>query len=296
MQELRTELITSPPQEALDDSAKVPEVGRLPDEVRRASKERRLILFLGAGLSCAAGLPGWEAVKQELISKFRLRPDQNEDLRQEFQSMDPYACFEAVRRQDQTTYEEVIDGSLRSERANMTRFNQLLDNLCSLQPVSFVTTNFDDLLLDSTPFRKDQFRYTDHCAPQELHMNRVFCLHGHREKYIFNSYDRDALYANTHFRCFLNNLFGSYCVLFLGFSFKDRQLLDCAVLNPDFSRDNDGFADHFALLPSNHTDPPDYELLMRYGIRVFRYDNEDGTYRNFVSSISSWKKVEGMRQ
>jgi SIR2-like domain len=294
MQGLRTELNSESPLETLDLSKKAAELPRLPDDVQRASQAGRLIIFLGAGLSCAAGLPSWEKVKEELITKVRLRPSEGEDLIQQFQSMDPYACFEAIYRRDRTIYEEVVDRSLRSEHANMILFNQLLDTLLSLQPISFVTTNFDDLLVDSKKFRKDQFRYTYHCAPQELREDKVFCLHGHREKNVFNSHDRDALYGNTHFRCFLNNLFGSYCVLFLGFSFTDRQLLDCAALNPDFSRDNHEFAGHFALLPSDHFDPPHYQLLILSGIRVFRYDNEDRTYRNFASSISSWRKVEAM--
>jgi hypothetical protein len=271
-----------------------PELARLPDEIQRASKERRLILFLGAGISSAAGLPSWDTIKLELITKFRLRPDQDPSLRSKLHSMDLYDCFEAVRREDRTIYDEVVNKSLNSEQANMILFNKLLDDLRALQPVSFVTTNFDDLLPDSRKFRKDQFRYTDCCAAQELRLDKVFFLHGSREKNIFTSYDRDKLYGNEYFKFFLNNLFGSYCVLFLGFSFRDRELLRCATLSPDFARDNRNYVGHFALLPTDHKVPSDYDLLTKYGVRVFRYANNDGSHNNFASSIMSWNKLEAV--
>jgi UDP-2,3-diacylglucosamine pyrophosphatase LpxH len=169
-----------------------------------------------------------------------------------------------------------------------------LDDVRFLKPVSFVTTNIDDLLVDSKKFKNNQFRFTNQCAPQDLRDDKIFCLHGNREKNIFNSHDVETLYENAHYRCFLNNLFGSYCVLFLGFSFRDRRLLDCAALNPDFSRENHKYAGHFALLPSDQDTVSDYELRMHYGIQVFRYDNTDGSHKNFVSSISSWRTVSGM--
>jgi NAD-dependent SIR2 family protein deacetylase len=48
------------------------EIPRLPALVEQAADERRLILFLGAGISCAAGLPSWDKVKRELMDQARL--------------------------------------------------------------------------------------------------------------------------------------------------------------------------------------------------------------------------------
>ena len=293
MPELRTEPGGEFLLEGSDVSRTVSPVARLPDEVRRASEERRLILFLGAGLSCAAGLSSWEKVKNELISKFRLGPEDDENLRVELQRMDPYDCFELIRGKDRTVYERVVETSLKSDSANMPRFIQLLNNLSSLKPVSFVTTNFDDLLHECGKFKPDQFRYTAECAPQELRENKVFCLHGNREKNVFSRHDRNALYTDSDFRCFLHNLFGSYSVLFLGYSFRDRFLLECAALNRNLSRYDHDHSRHFALLPSNHDAPGNNELRTFYGIQVFRYVNEDNTHQNFIDSIFSWTKVKG---
>lgn len=292
MQGSRTGSNTEPPLDAPDVSREVPELARLPDEVRRASKDRRLILFLGAGLSCAAGLPTWGKVKEELISKFRPRLDHDDSLRDELRGMDPYDCFEFIRGEDLTTYEQIVNKSLRSNTANMPLFKKLIECLSSLDPVSFVTTNFDDLLGDSGQFNRDQFRYTHECSPQELLMNKVFCIHGSREKNIFSKYDRDALYSDSNFKCFLNNLFGSYCVLFLGYSFNEQSLLECALLNRNLEVNGRMFSGHYALLPSDHEKPGHFALSKFYGIHVIRYDNEDSTHQKFNDCIFSWTKVK----
>lgn len=259
--------------------------------IDRAADERRLIIFLGAGISCAVGLPPWDKVKSDLIDTVRLSPDADENTKDQLRNMDIYACFERIYRMDRTIYEHILNQSLCTSDENVDKFKMLLRALKSLNPVSIVTTNVDDLLLDCGVLKRNQFRYMEECAPQELRDDKVFCLHGNREKHVFNSYDT-KLYDSSDFRNFLNNLFGSYCVLFIGFSFRDRKLLECAELNREFARrpENDSYVAHVALLPSNHKGRPFLELEQQYGIYVLEYDNADDSYTNFEKTILSWQR------
>ena len=262
-----------------------PKTPRLPDQIEKSASEGRLIIFLGAGISCAVGLPTWDSVKNDLIDQVNLPSDLKDELR----NMETYSCFEAVYRHNPETYSRILDSALSTNGASRDEFRRLLKVFGSLKPASIVTTNVDDLLRDCGIFTADQFRYMEECAPQELRDDKVFCLHGNREKHVFNTYDT-KLYDCSHFKSFLNNVFGSYCVLFVGFSFRDRKLLECAKLNPEFGRKHDKYPRHFALLDSKHEKPPSWEPRQDYGIHVFSYDNADDTYANFVPTIYSWER------
>ncbi|MCH8295747.1 hypothetical protein IH992_32105, partial [Candidatus Poribacteria bacterium] len=133
----------------------------LPDEIKKAAHERRLIVFLGAGISCAVGLLDWDKVKKNLINQANF-PD---NLKYELQNTEIYACFEAVYRKDPTTYKQILDSALSSNKANGNEFRRLLDVFKLLKPVSIVTTNVDNLLLECGIFQPEQFRYMEECAP-----------------------------------------------------------------------------------------------------------------------------------
>ncbi|MBI1927551.1 SIR2 family protein [Candidatus Poribacteria bacterium] len=273
----------------------IPDIVILPNEIEKASDEHRLIIFLGAGISCAAGLPSWDKVKNDLIDLARLPLNYDKNIKDQLRNMETYACFERIRREDRTTYDRIIESFLSSTNADLDKFRQLLGSLKSLKPTSIITINVDDLLFDCGVFRSHQFRYMDECAPQELRDDKVFFLHRSLDRkqegrIIFNTRDKMSLYASPFFTNFLNNVFGSYCVLFIGFSFRDTDLLKYATLNPKFGDRNNEFRGHVALLPSNHEGPPYLELEQQYGIDICLYDNADGSHKNFEKTILSWQK------
>jgi hypothetical protein len=265
----------------------------LPGEIVKAASERRLVIFLGAGISCAAGLPSWNSLKDELIMEMRLYADEDDGVRSQLREMNFYKCFQAVSLRDRTIYDKIIKKSLKLSGGgiNLSRFQQLIKSLKSLKPVSFVTTNVDDLLYDCRGFNTGQFRKKEQCYAHEIPEDKVFCLHGSAEQNIFKNDDLNELYQRSTFQNFLSTLFSTYNVLFVGFSFRDDELLKHAELPPLPERGTDNLIRHFALLSSDHTKPPPLELSTFYGIKALPYENADGKHDNFPSTILSWERM-----
>ncbi len=71
----------------------------LPTEIKKAADQGRLVLFVGAGLSCAAGLDDWSDLKAELIGRLEAKEGEDLDsLKQNFIKLDYYDCFAEIKK------------------------------------------------------------------------------------------------------------------------------------------------------------------------------------------------------
>jgi len=109
----------------------------LPDDLIKASEERKLIVFLGAGISCAVGLRDWDSIKRELIDKLKPLPNDPENLKEQLESEEPYECFAELSRREGRTFNRTLDRALRSRGADLTKFKQLLSSLMWRQLLDF---------------------------------------------------------------------------------------------------------------------------------------------------------------
>ena len=266
----------------------IPETPPLPAGVKEAAKNRRLVIFLGAGIGCSVGMSSWAKIKQDLIAK--VRPEKGtanaprlKDLRKTFQSYEYYELFSRVRSMDQTTYDEVIKDALDIEKADKKKFREIIAALEKLNPVSFVTTNIDSLI-DQT--KNSHIKKITQCAPQLIPRDMIFKIHGDEHEHIFTIEAMKNYYEKDYFKSFIHNLFGSYCVLFIGFSFSDRELLNLGYINRE-AFDGKDHIQHFALLPSDHV--PYTDLKFSFGIQSILYRNDKNlNHTNFVKTILSW--------
>lgn len=261
---------------------------QFPSGLLEAVNNNRFIVFVGAGLSCSAGLPSWNKVRDDLISKFRLKPGYSENIRSEYKQLDFYDCFESIRSHDETIYKEIINQSLiLGEGIKTESYKKWFDAIRSWQPTAIITTNVDDLMMSYSGYRADQFRYKTECSPQELRGNKTFLLHGNKDNSVWTVDHRNTLYSDDCFKNFLWNVFGSYSVLFLGTSFRERWV-EFARLST-YMRTNGQRPFHYALVPSDEGHITPTHLKDFFGIEVIQYDNSDGSYRNFGATIESWK-------
>jgi hypothetical protein len=121
----------------------------------RAIRERRVILFAGAGLSAGLGLPSWQDFIGRLGTELGFDPDTFLSLSPDFRSLAEYYCLEK--------------GSLDGLRERMAREWAIADDKLAASAVYrlivrlgfplIYTTNYDDLLerafeLHGVPFNK----------------------------------------------------------------------------------------------------------------------------------------------
>ncbi len=263
----------------------------LPKCIKEAATKNRLIIFVGAGLSSAVGLDDWKKVQERMIKEFVLPAYKNEQYRIELETAgDPYVILQQIKRDDLQTYNKILTESLMcSNSLVFNKFSSILKRLRTLKPASIVTTNIDNLFEGCGFYDKERFRCLLTCNPYEIQSDLVFCLHGNLEKNVFIHDDRQEVYQNEDLKNFLYNIFGSYTVLFLGYSLSEDHLLNYAMVNHRYKRQADSYL-HCALVPSDISLSP-LTFKTKYGIELLKYDNADGQYKNFVRTIESWTTI-----
>jgi hypothetical protein len=262
---------------------------QIPPEVIYAIEEKRLILFLGAGVSCAAGGKNWDTISDEMLNIYR-----NQGLLEigdfnRLQSEDYYTRFEFLKQKSPELFRDLLAKSLIVKEPNIiANFKILMKKLLKFKPVSIVTTNIDDLLQKSNIVDSDKIFYLDDCNPQYIHKNCVFCIHGAPKNNIFVLSQKMHYYrANNNLIFFLHNVFGSFCVLFIGYSLNPEDVLEGCYIN---TRSNDKFYYH-ALVPSDLKlrGIGEMGLEMKYKIKLHKYpNNETLNYRYFKETIDAW--------
>ena len=283
----------------------------LPDAILKASAEHRLVLFIGAGLSCAAGLRDWRDLKDTLISNVQVGPGQDlGTLRQNLAGLGYYECFSEIKKQDPDSYRQVMRDFLTPATTMKQKFKNLFNHLKTLDPISVVTLNMDTFLLDDETFAWAEKRKIGQCWPWEISQRRLFFFHGYvshvggdEEKWVFNREELESRYdKHDDASRFLHGLFsGHYTVLFVGFSFSDQKLLTHALL-PKFTQDEiygitkNRKPFHYALIDSVSADNEDSgcnkNKLKNYGIEpiIYKYLESDplNSYSNFDRTLESW--------
>lgn len=264
------------------------ELPEFPEEAKIAAQEKRLVVFLGAGLSCAAGMKDWDSLKDNLINECRPNTSTQDDIRAQWRNMKFYECFTAMKGADKTNYESVFKDALKiGGDINVKSYKHWIDIIKGWGAVSIVTTNVDTLLINNGNFKHEDFRKPSECSAQEIRSNKIFFVHGLGKESVFDLHDRDELYDKSTLKAFLYTLFGAYCVLFIGFSLRDDELLKFAKLGRFLTEKDDSPLFHIALLPEEENNRS--EELKIYGIKPYFYPLKDGNkYANFIPTLEKW--------
>ena len=282
------------------------DIAELDPKIIDAGENKKLVLFIGAGLSCMAGIGSWQELKSELIKRFRVKPEfenRKDAFKKHLSTVSYYKCFYDIKNHDQETYYKVMKEFLTADEHQTQKFSTLLGYLMKLNPVSIVTLNIDSLLLDHNPYKtRRKTRLFGQCHPWEIPEGRLFCFHGVEDNmggpscgWVFSEQDLKSLYGQTDSSRFLHVLFsGVYTVLFIGFSFSDDQLLAHAQLTQEaideLSEKNQSF--HFALIPSGQDDLK--FKISNYGVKPLEYkylsdqENLGLAHQNFEKTLEAW--------
>lgn len=186
--------------------------------IQQASRENRLVIFVGAGVSRNSGIPTWneliESMKSELSGKL---------------SCDMDAIKVSQLYKDSRGYKEYMDKIKEILLYNKAVPNHLHTSILSLNPCHIITTNYDDLIeqeLNNQFLQYDIVR-EDKDIPQIVYPNVLVKMHG---DYITNNIilTETDYYNYPHkfplIRAFVQSVFASKLVLFVGFSFADLNL------------------------------------------------------------------------
>jgi len=186
---------------------------RIIENIQDAITAKKLVIFVGAGVSRNSDIPTWG----DLITKIKSKMDIDEDD----YLIVPQYFYNMVGKVE---YHQVIEEFLRH---NKTEPNDIHEQIIDLNPEHIITTNYDNLL-DKLAVANS---YSIICEDKDLSYsktNRFFIkMHGDFDRKNIVLKEDDYLRYQDNFpliESFLKGLFSSNTILFIGFSFDDINL------------------------------------------------------------------------
>ena len=186
--------------------------------IQKASRNGRLVLFVGAGVSKNSGVPMWG----ELIEK--MKSELPESVRNEKDDLKLAQLYKDSRGEKE--YLEMVMDILCH---NKVIPNPIHKELLALAPAHIITTNYDDLIEQEIRNEYKQFAIvrSDKDMPNMTYPNALIKMHG---DYTLGNivlaendyYNYPKTFALT--RAFVQSLFASKLIVFVGFSFADINL------------------------------------------------------------------------
>ena len=214
----------------------------VPDRLLQLHEEGRVVFFCGAGISCPAGLPGFEGLVRKVFDRFPGYPNAAQDSAMKAGQFD-----EAIGQLEN----EVVGGkervrrilaeelTLPSNESNATATHEVLLRLGTNRDgrVRLVTTNFDRLFEEATaePRSVDPFQAPRLPVPNSSWDGLVY-LHGllpeneestakALDNLVVSSADFGRAYLTGGWaERFISELFHNYTICFIGYSINDPMM------------------------------------------------------------------------
>jgi hypothetical protein len=235
-----------------DDQFTLPSLNRLRDAVRQ---KRPLVIWVGAGASRWAGLPGWHdsaRLMRNIFSK-RLPRFPRDIAEQRLEVHDYPGVFQLCKDSDEALFNETLVGQL-SRPSPGPIYAQLIDGLRKVTPLQIVTTNVD-LCLEQGIGTVDVMERSDLERCGDAIVGRtpfIAKLHGSIsavQSTVFTSSDYAQIKGSTSYIGAVKSIFSLASVLFLSYGVNDEYVLNLLSEN-DSEHKLFGNGPHFRLTGS----------------------------------------------
>jgi hypothetical protein len=273
-----------------------------PTQLVESLKKHRCILFVGSGLSVPAGFPDWPGLIKLLIKEAAGAYPEKADSLKSF----------ATREKDPLLVAEYARSKLGKQPYNQLLQRIFGDSDCQPQPVhrfiaqtnyrAVITTNYDKLIETAITFERGQMPAVVTALYPATIGNVLFAggffvckLHGdvyEPDTIILTSKDYDDLmWSYPHLRGFLQAIFLTYTLLFVGYSLRDS---DFQLVLKELRSNFEGHTPvHYALLPSPHEFTAEH-LKDSMNIQVIPYDPKD-EHQEAIEFLAKLQKIAPYR-
>jgi len=257
------------------------------EELREAYGNGDLIVFAGAGISAAAGLPSWKKLVDLLLEKVKARQSdpayttEIQELIVERRYID--ALSAAKDALGAPAFGSVVERCL-DDRILKLPIPDVVHAIAALEPKlrAVLTTNLDHLL--ERAFRGDWPPLSVPMGDIARRRRFILKLHGtlsDRDTWVFTREDYDrAMYASPQLERAFTALFNACPLLFVGYGLIDDDF--DAVLSRVRLLAGEQPPTHFALVSEDSVRPSRRRRLEDSGIRLITYKNPDGRHGEVV--------------
>ena len=185
--------------------------------IQRAEREKRLVFFVGAGVSVPSGMPLWSTAISEI--KTRMKGDLQDDALK----IPQYYYIQ----HGECNYNRLMKDIFKYQTPLFT--NDIHRELFKFQVRTIITTNYDHLLEDAA---KENYRVCDVISqdsdlPYGFTENKIIKMHGDFEHNNFVLKEDDYLHYEQNFRlltAYIKALIAENTIIFIGYSFNDPDL------------------------------------------------------------------------
>jgi hypothetical protein len=271
----------------------------VPPGIFKAVNDKKLAVFVGAGVSQIMGCMGWEELARRLVTKCAsIKIDGSPYLNfRETEILARYndhkkaitICYEIMKNSGyEEEFFEVLKKSFEPDKEHSS-YRDIYKQLYGLRGL-FITTNADQHF--DALFNPDRIVYKDF-YPNALDPTKLYHIHGsirERESLVFTVPHYIKRYREENFQQFLKQIFGQYTVLFVGYGMNEFELLDFIITKYDSSDPKE--RKHFILLPFYSGEEAalkfDKYYYNRMGISVVAYQKDENGYNQLYEVVKDW--------
>ncbi|MCC6551821.1 MAG: SIR2 family protein [Polyangiaceae bacterium] len=250
-------------------------------DLREAYDSERLILFVGAGVSAAAGLPTWPALAQRLLERVRGAGKDAATLEEIEQLIRSGQLIDALSAAKHALGEEEFNREVeRAVTITGVELPSVLRAIAALRPKlwAVLTTNIDRLL--ERAFQGDWEDFEEPVGDLAQRHHYIWKLHGtlgkHRS-WVFSREQYDsAMFGRPLLQRTFMALYMSHPILFVGFGLADDNI--DVTLGRARALSEGQPPTHYALMPKSAVGPSRKTKLQAAGVRLLLYENADGKH------------------
>jgi NAD-dependent SIR2 family protein deacetylase len=273
----------------------------IPTGIKEAFGKNKAGIYVGAGVSASVGLPIWNSFLKILIEKVEeiniVSAEKKKDL---YSLLADNAKFltlaEELKELLSSDFYRIITELFKETTPDPS---DLHEEIIKLPSRFIITTNYDNLLekayIKIKMAEPNKFSFYDATdLIYYLFNEKHFILKAHgdagkaRQGIILTEKDyREILFNNLGYKSILENLFLSHCIIFLGTSLTDPELL--LLLKYVQNVFEGGNVKHYALIDKKHINQTEVERWKKdYNIEVLKYDPHDNHIEvlNFLKDLS----------
>ncbi len=267
---------------------------KLPDEIKQAINDKKLAIFIGAGLSRFFGCESWGSLAKKLVQRCKLKGlinhlEEDALLKENNKVKLISICHNILKEKD---FMDEMKKALKDDKVNkLDKDDEKLKIYNDLYCLSntFITTNADRFI-DKLFNKGNIYSKSDDLIVNKISNNSLYKIHGcisDEDSLVFTTKRYIEIYTNAKFNEFIEEFFNQYTVLFVGYGLEEIELLE-------------------RIFKSTHTEQKFYlrgyfehekrvvEFEKKYfggiGVNVIPFSKDKNGYEQLKVIIGEWKK------
>jgi hypothetical protein len=276
------------------------EIPVIPNEIKEAALDGRLVLFIGAGVSRLAGLPSWGGLADNILDGLLSKGYINHSEKEHLSTLDPKKRLSISHIIAEQNHDSLDYANHLIHDPNKIDVYRLLNNIGCM----CVTTNYDKLLKqqilpstseNSTAVRPERVYNRKDFFTAHLDVpGTILHLHGcldDPKSMVVTTLQYLECYGSEQVTIFLKDLFKRKTVLFIGYGLEEMEILENIFRRGEIENNKERW--RFALQGYFRKDSFLFNKLHDYymksfGVHVIGFEKDKNGFNQLTNIIDEW--------